>query len=150
MKFTTKFSLGDTVYVIHTKPFQRKIQCEACSCTGKIKLADQDFECPACHGSCLSLEYCGHHYIVSFCSTVGRIQVTATHDIYVKDRFNVGLEITYMLEKTGVCSGNNWPEDQLFSTHNLAQAECNRRNATSILEHDTVLRKARPKKGRAS
>lgn len=144
MKYTTKFSHGDEVFVISTKPVSRKIQCDTCQCTGKVELKGHSFDCPNCKGACLRSEYVGTFWFISMCSIVAKISIEHLWSKYVLSRDTNQIQIKYMLEATGAPSGTVYQETDLFKTRELAVKECNKRNAESrfIFEDDTLTARA--------
>lgn len=135
MDITTKFNLGQQVYMISSCSAQRIVHCEICKRTGTITIANEEFICPKCNGTSKRPEYIGLRYYVSGKSIVGKIEVERYLDKYNNGHSSYESRNTYMVESTGVGSGNIWNESDLFASEEALQ-ECEFRNAGKIFEDD--------------
>jgi hypothetical protein len=134
MQYTTRFSIGDEVWVIWKRRCERKVLCTTCSNTGKVMVSGEEFQCPKCHGACLTLQYAGEKWVIETFGVVGQITIVNTTVDYVDDK----LTIQYMIDTTGVGSGTCWLEKNTYESRAAAQAECDKRNASTNWEDDKL------------
>jgi hypothetical protein len=118
---TTKFDLGETVYLI--RPERRKVWqiCTFCMGAGAI-LGKDDSEraCPGCYGS--RGQYVYHEMQWAVVGTLHIGQVGYIYSLLDKEE-------RYMATETGVGTGSVYYAQNLFATAEEAQAECDQRNA---------------------
>lgn len=123
--------------VSHTR-FERIVRCKVCDNTGKITIRGIEFICPKCRGKCTHVEYAGMRYYIAYSDAiVGRVTVEHTDEAYMTyaAKGETSLKITYMLDQTGVGSGQVWPLEHLFATRLEAQCYCDERNE-SLLQNE--------------
>lgn len=131
MEIKTKLNIGDKMYFIHKIEGVEINSCISCNGTGKITLASgKTFNCPECYGE-------GHfkkittkqwrplddrnNVISMYGQPVGKIEISITKDGRKK---NPDIDIKY----TPKGFGNFFQEEDVFASHEEAQAECDRRN----------------------
>lgn len=122
MQINTKFNLNDYVYPIVCGGEEIWIPCTTCDGSGivKIKNSDREFQCPDCYGNKGRNEWTTNGWHLSnYKSQVGLIRTETDKN---KSKTN------YMLKATGIGSGTIWKEDDLFSSKEEAQKECDLRN----------------------
>lgn len=136
MNITTKFNLGQQVWMISSCPAQRIVHCDICNRTGTITIANESFICPKCNGTSKRPEYIGLRYYVSGKSIIGKIEVERYLDKYQNGHGSYENKNNYMLESTGIGSGIVWTEEYLFASEKEALKECEIRNAGKIFEDD--------------
>ena len=124
---TPKFEIGQKVYAVSQTHDVKQVhvECDVCKSTGKVKISrvKGEYECPVCHGEIINKE-CGFKYVISYYeATIGKITVEEYSSKYING-YNYKNIIHYMLEETGVGSGQNWYEHQLFATEKEAQEFC--------------------------
>ncbi len=120
MKIETKFNLGQEVWTLTISHFQRsKIECSACNSTGQLTIQET--------GEHINCTECGGHAVVWIdkarrsyyaCRTyIGKI-ITEHYGLResVPEHLRGVALIKYMVESTGVHSGQVWSEDRLFAT----------------------------------
>jgi hypothetical protein len=120
VNITTRFSLGDSVFVISDSRAWKLGDCPTCDKTGKIMVSGEQFVCPKCEGRKEIRNYKRRWY-VDRQDIVGQIRVVAN-----RDELTV---IEAMLVSSGVGSGGVLDERNLFATRDEATEECDRRNA---------------------
>ena len=134
MEIKTKFNLGDIVYPIVKHGYNGIILCNLCEGKGGIKVNNTErvITCPDCYGRGGHKEWIPERWVISEDSIgfVGKIEV----DFYEKKYTNYKNEIKYMLNTTGVGSGQNWHEESLFHTLKVAEQECEKRNTIEVLD----------------
>lgn len=132
MEIKTKFDLGQRVYIIHKSGQLVNRVCKACSGNGDIVHNTQDesfkFMCPNCQGSGQLEEWLSSKWQVAYKKAkIGKVSV----ELYRETFINKGIgknNIRYMMDETGVGSGNTWNEDNIFATQEEALEECEKRN----------------------
>lgn len=136
MTYTTKFEMRQDVWMVRESVFSRIVKCAPCSNTGSVRIGSEDFICPKCNGRAAYAQSAGRQFYVDGQSRIGKITV----DDY-PDRLRWGGNpdapnplVSYMLEATGVGSGQLWEEDWLFATKEEAQHYCDVKN--SVLPAD--------------
>jgi hypothetical protein len=128
MDFQSKFNLDQLVWTIVRGHVWQDIPCPTCKETGRIDIGGEEFVCPKCQGRTKDkrTQYKWH---VDNYGTVGKITAEAYGADYMgRYPHESPLEFSYMLSSTGIGSGTCWQESRLFSSEELARAECNRRN----------------------
>lgn len=136
MNITTKFDLGQRVYIIHKAGQLVKQKCPACSGNGGIVLEYNGFSfiCSNCQGSGITETWYSTNWQIAYEKVkIGRVGV----ELYRETFINRGSEknrITYMVDETGVGSGSLWNEDDIFATKEEALEECEKRNTVLIDE----------------
>lgn len=137
-EYKTKYSIGDKVFAVTNGWATRQVFCTACKQTGLIKLDNEEFTCPACNGQCLRALQIGRKYYVRFDNaTVGQVKFVHTNPIYLHDPTEE-FEIGYMLDVTGVCSGQIYKEKELFPSREEAEKYCFAKNAGINFEDDKL------------
>ena len=119
--FTTKFSIGDTVYHAWTTTERKKHRCPDCLGSRKWTVKspagrEYQFDCPRCNSSyiserALSLEYSVFSPAVHQ-RTVGQVRAQTGPES----------QNEYMCYETGVGSGSVYREESLFATEAEAMA----------------------------
>lgn len=125
MKIETKFDLDQAVWTISDSAAYRIVKCMVCV-AGKLTIGNEEFVCPKCEGKSAHPHYAGRKWHVSHQGVIGKIQTEqygACAPSYARNN-----RITYMIDSTGVGSGQCWEEADLFATREDAQAECNKKN----------------------
>ena len=153
MEYTTKFSIGQRVATISSDYARKIVGCDACQKTGKIKINAEDYVCPKCHGASAYPQVCGSKYYVSHEGVIGKVQIEHmvpyrgnnhfdVTDALIEDGGAPDYEVNYMIDETGVGSGTVWPQNRLFPSREVAQAECDRLNAKlNLIDTGTLLPK---------
>lgn len=130
MNITTKFDLGQRVYLIH-KPGQLvKQKCPACSGNGGIVLEYNGFSfmCSNCQGSGITETWYSTNWQIAYEKVkIGKVQVELYRQTYINKGSGKN-RIMYMVDETGIGSGNIWNEDEIFATKEEALEECEKRN----------------------
>lgn len=134
MNITTKFDLGQRVYLIHKAGQLVKQKCPACSGNGGIVIEYNGFSfiCSNCQGSGITETWHSTDWQIAYeKAKIGRIAV----ELYRETFINSGIgknRISYMIDETGVGSGTIWHEDEVFGTYEEAVNECEKRNTVLI------------------
>jgi len=132
------FNLGDKVYHISFNITSKLVDCDVCSATGMVSLANERFLCPKCRGQRQNTLYEKRKWVV--CPdvlTIALVRSTKALVIpkYRQDDFSYDsddkcyYEYEYMCKETGTFSGSVYDHKCVFSSKNEAQKECNKRNA---------------------
>ena len=130
MIFHTKYDIGDRVWGVSRTDFHRIVRCKICKNTGKINIGEE-LICPKCNGKSTHKEYVGQKYFVSCIgSFVGQVRVEETggRHLSFQREGEPNPKFEYMLEDTGVVSGQIWREEFLFKSEKDAQDYCDRVN----------------------
>lgn len=135
MEITTKFNNGDYVFGVSDVSAHKIVTCNACV-KGKLKIGDEEFVCPKCHGRSAHPQYAGNKHYVSNEGIVGQVRVEVTDSRYSYSSSDQATNIEYMIDTTGVRSGQIWKEEKLFPTRELAQSYCDRMNLGLKLEDE--------------
>jgi len=118
MEYKFKYNIGDQVFKVvydHKEQFKFCPSCEH----GKITLKDKSIDCPTCSGKGVLQDYAKTFYRTSYNSlTIGQLRLEYGEEIKEE----------YMCEETGVGSGTIHYQKDLFTTRELAQAECDTKN----------------------
>ena len=126
MIINTKYNLGDMVYPITTRMERIRVatNCPVCKDSGEVEIKGKKYTCPECNGDTYHINYGDIEYYVD-CDNgkIGKIE-TEIYDREYEDHDNY----EYMLDSTGVGSGQCWKEENLFLSKEEAQMECNIRN----------------------
>jgi hypothetical protein len=129
MMYSTKFDIGQVVWAVRDTPFQQIVKCAPCGNTGAIHIGAEEFICPKCHGKAAYAQTVGNRLYVAESSKIGKIQI---EDESGRHRWSgdtaPDCKISYMIESTGVGSGQVWDEAQLFALESEAQDFCDCRN----------------------
>ncbi len=138
MEIKTKFDLGQRVYIIHKSGQLVNRVCKACSGNGDIIHNTQDesfkFMCPNCQGSGQLEEWLSDKLQIAYeKAKIGRVGVELYRETFI-NRGSAKNRITYMVDETGIGSGNLWNEDDIFATKEEALEECEKRNTVLIDE----------------
>jgi hypothetical protein len=129
MTYTTKFDVGQMVWAVRDTPFQQIVKCGPCSNTGSIQIGDEGFICPKCSGRAALAQVVGNRFYVAEHSKIGKVQIEDEPNRWRwSNDTEPDLKISYMIESTGVGSGQVWREDQLFASESDAQGFCDQRN----------------------
>ena len=136
-----KFRVGQKVYAVSNKSDSRQIhvKCDICDSTGKVKVngRDEEYTCPVCRGR-TETEHYGYKYIIShYKAKIGRVQITEYANEYKKDNKS---EVTYMLDVTGVGSGQIWKENRLFATEKEATDFCEKYVSSDFYDQEAILK----------
>lgn len=128
MHIETKFNLGDVVTPIAQRHYPQSDPCELCGGTGRLDLVrGGTVPCTAlhCRGGQIHRMAVQKWGVESpLTSRVGRISIS------VFARQSDGDDETrYMIEASGIGSGQLWSGDDLFSSTDDAHRECDLRNA---------------------
>ena len=126
MIINTKYNLGDLVYQLRTRTEHIKVatNCPVCKDTGFVEMVGEEYVCPACNGNIYHINYGDlESYTDGDSGRIGKVAV----DIYDRE-YKDNDEYEYMLDSTGVGSGVCWKEENLFSSKEEAQMECDIRN----------------------
>ena len=136
-----KFKVGQKVYAVSNTSDTRQIhvKCDVCNSTGKVKVEgrEEEYTCPACHGR-TETEHYGYKYVISYeKATIGKIEIQEYAPKY-KNRHKS--EVRYMLEETGVGSGQIWREERLFATYDEAKEFCEKYVSSDYYDENAILR----------
>lgn len=136
MDITTKFQLDQEVWAISHDYASRIVFCETCKREGVVTIGSEQFTCPKCHGTSKHPQHVGQRWFISeHKNAIGRIQTTHfSHHYITEDREED--RITYMIQATGVGSGQIWKERDLFASEAEALEECARRNAGKVFTNE--------------
>ena len=136
MKFSTKFSSGDKVFVIIKGTQQKIVDCPTCEGSCFVIIGKEKFNCPKCYGRgslCETIPMRWRLY-EEFGFTVGQIRIEYTNSKGIPDSMFSNYskqrwyKEQYMLTQTGVGSGSIWDADCLFASKERAIEECKKRN----------------------
>lgn len=138
----TKFSLGDKVFPVARTTEYVKRDCVRCGGKGELALVEGGaLPCPnryagqeSCNGGQVTLGVLSPWQPSRDVGFVGKVSVIRYASRHANQYTHDGNE--YMLDSTGVGSGRVWKEDDLFSTPEEAQTECDRRNADPSFAED--------------
>lgn len=129
MKITTKFSIGERVWVIARSHVYQPHPCRTCNESGSIEIQGDTFVCPRCSGRKMEQRGC-ERWHVDRSDVVGQIRFEATKPLEYHDSVSEGgFTEAYMLETSGVGSGSVYDARQLFAAEDHAETECLRRNS---------------------
>lgn len=135
MNIETKFNLGDKVWVVTTNMIQKAIMCSLCKDSRKITLNGTEYKCPRCGDAHTGYLKYFHRHIVTFSGRIGKVSVEQYADKRIAGReYANKREEKYMLDATGIGSGNCWPVESLFATEKEAQQFCDQQNLVKIKE----------------
>jgi ssDNA-binding Zn-finger/Zn-ribbon topoisomerase 1 len=143
MIIESKFNFGDKVYPISQTTEQVWVPCDACNETGVIILKNnEEHSCPVCCGNKgrsewknkkwmlldnypkeIKQQYVARGQWLNIPLTIGKIDA----ECLPKE-----IKIHYMCKETGIGSGSNWYETELFASRDEAQTECDRRNSVQL------------------
>ena len=139
MKIETKHSCGDKVFKIQQDYKSEFVPCGFCAGTKRIKGKNgTTSHCPECHGHGGATVWGGKEWRVVGEMIIGQVRFcyTGKSKGYDPDSIfnNYGpqdenYEEEYMCQETGVGSGSIHKADTLWHRYELAQGECNKRNA---------------------
>lgn len=122
MIILTKFSIGDSVWIVCKHRGKKFVTCPICKGTGEILIQGKDYTCPECYGNKGYDEYTKlDQHFVDYSGVVGEITVR----IHNHEKDN---KIQYMIDSTGIGSGSLWDEKQVFGSQEEALAYCNMKN----------------------
>jgi hypothetical protein len=140
---TSKFDLGDEVWIIQRSNVPTWVPCAFCGATGQITGANgQADKCPKCYdrkGKTVYEPEASWHLLDNFtgCYSIDQVPQTRPSLPFIigqikaeitAQRNGVDSEFNYMCNETGVGSGTLWPEREMFATKIEAIAECDKRN----------------------
>lgn len=121
-----KFQLDQEVFAVTTTYDidYKNVHCDLCDSTGKISVSGKqgEYVCPACNGRVESVHNGLRYKILKYGATVGKIEVTMYSSRNQSYHHRSG--VCYMLNETGVGSGQVWREDRLFATQEEAEEFC--------------------------
>lgn len=142
MNYTTKFDIGQKVWIVNSETFYKIIKCKLCTETGKMQIGEEEFVCPKCKGQSAHSQYAGSRSYISYHSPskIGKIEIEVYHDEYIHEEQR-GVHVKYMLEATGVGSGTVHSEEELFTTMEEAQEACDKANAQYNFEATGTLKR---------
>ena len=127
MIYSSKFNIGEMVWMVRHERTSYIVPCTACKNTGTLSIEGQSYVCPKCRGQAAHAQRADtDKYYVYDSSRIGKIDIQDHPTKYDKEEANP--KVTYMVESTGVGSGQIWDEDELFATEVGAQAFCDQRN----------------------
>ena len=137
MNITTKFDLGDIVYMISLDSERAKKACPGCSGEGQITLNDGSrIRCPrnCINGQISYLKSERWHVIGPYTISMIRVEIRESPGMpgaYASNyKSQSGREESYMCLETGTWSGVVYDlQKGIFATDTEAQAECEKRNA---------------------
>lgn len=127
MKIETKYNLGDHVYPIVRSGYNGFKICETCNGNGSVTInkTEKTISCPDCYGRGGAEQWIEERWMVDYNSfgMIGKFSVEMYQKKYKRED-----RIWYMLDSTGVGSGANWEEKNVFKSIEEANDECDRRN----------------------
>jgi hypothetical protein len=123
--YTSQFAIGDEVWMVRDESFRKMIECFPCDNTGRIEVRGEQLICPKCNGRGKYEECVGKRLYVYDRGKIGQVRIT---DCPSGD----GFEVDYMIDRTGVGSGQIWKECELFSSRELAEQHCDHENAALL------------------
>jgi hypothetical protein len=124
MNIITKFDLGQTVWGIENKHVEAYPVCLTCEGTGHYTLKDgKQRNCPECYGRGTLHEWRGTQWAPIRPGVIGCIEI-AVYQKVSKGRDQFDDKFCYMLDITGVGSGQLWYENTLFPSLEDAEARC--------------------------
>lgn len=130
MVYTSRFNINDTVWMVRYQHFTYIVKCAACAQTGKVTLGDEEFICPKCSGRSSHVQHTEHSkYYVYGSTRVGLVNIRHCPDSYHRQSNEPEIHVTYMLEETGIGSGQIWNYEGLFASEAEAQAYCDLKNS---------------------
>jgi ssDNA-binding Zn-finger/Zn-ribbon topoisomerase 1 len=143
MIIESKFNFGDKVYPIQLMTEQIWIPCNACSGLGLITLKNnEEYHCPVCGGNKGKSEWQNKKWMLidNFPEEVKKRYQKRGEWLYIPltigkidtECYPKEIKISYMCKETGIGSGTNWYETELFISREEAQAECDKRNAVQL------------------
>lgn len=136
MKHETKFDLGQEVFCITDGYVSRLVLCRVCDADGKVEIGGEQFVCPKCAGKSRHPVRVSK-WMVANSGVVGKVQSVAyAPGEDARDRWDAGN--TYMLDSTGIGSGQTWKEDHLFASRHEAQQRCDELNANRTYEDEAT------------
>ena len=147
MNVKTKHNIGDLVYPIRKNGYNKRIGCKTCTGSGRVRINDtkRTMSCPDCYGRGGNMEWQTEEWRVvhKSVSKVGKI----SFEIYRKEEEREDQKY-YMLEATGIGSGSNWSEENLFKSSDKAKLECDKRNKEETKDLNPVFQRTEggPKK----
>lgn len=131
MIIETKFSLNDKVY--YTKQREKKViikNCKKCDGTGELKLLNGgSITCNQCYGKCGETSYLLYLIPSTVQSKIGKINIEIDR-VDICDNYNT--KINYMIESTGIGSGQCHNEHTLFKTLDECKHYCEVESAKNL------------------
>jgi RNA polymerase subunit RPABC4/transcription elongation factor Spt4 len=121
MDIKTKLSIGDKIFPIWLNGAEEKVECKVCKGTRKVKLNDNEYNCPECHSEGFKIEWK---------PTIWRIAETPYTSKSVVNRIDIEVikkEVKINYFPWGN-SGNFFKEEDCFASIEEAQTECDNRN----------------------
>ena len=137
MKYESLYSIGQVVWMVRNERFSRIVKCSACKNTGEITVGEEKFICPKCSGRSAHEQYGGQKFYVYDSSEVGKVSIEDEPDRYRKDEPNP--RFTYMVNATGIGSGQVWEQECLFATEEDAQRFCDIQNKVLLPDETEML-----------
>ena len=117
MNFTSKFDLGEDVYIVRVSTDTRRVPCTFCGGTGRIGGKDEsDAACPRCYGKGIALGPQTLRHFVSGPHPVEMIILKITRAVAVEEKE------TYMLGGQEIECGVIWVPGSLYRTMAEARA----------------------------
>lgn len=140
MDITTKYSVGDTVFVGRSQWGSKPVTCPDCKGTGKWKIVANDGPNGSWNVTCQTCRNWGAgsgygtgkvkestRVAVTEQRTIGSVQINTHEDCHDSG-------VRYMCMETGVGSGQIYPEKALFATREEAQAYADAQVAEQLPE----------------
>lgn len=124
MTYTTKFDMGQTVWIVSRAEHRRIVKCLTCESVGKIHIGGEEFVCPKCCGASSYPQYAGSKAYIAHTGVIGKISVEHEPSAYDGKQ----MDISYMIDVTGIGSGTVWREENVFPTREAAQQHCDSAN----------------------
>lgn len=136
-----KFKIGQKVYAVLNESNSRRVhvKCDVCNSTGRVKVngRSEDYTCPMCRGE-TETKHDGYKYVIScYEAKIGKVQIEEYATEY---KNNYKSKVTYMLDQTGVGSGQIWSENRLFATEKEASDFCEKYIPSNCYDREAVLR----------
>lgn len=120
--YTSEFAIDDEVWMVRSESFRKMVECFPCDNTGRIEIKGDSLICPKCDGQGKHEKYVGQRLYVADHGKIGQVRLT---DCPSEDGFTV----EYMIDSTGIGSGQIWKERELFRTRELAEQHCEQENS---------------------
>lgn len=124
MKIQTKYNIGDRIHVICSQHLKQIKSCSVCNDTKKYVIDNIEYHCPACGPNGRTIYV--NKWLPYENGRIGKITVEVVDPKEVE--YQSEFKATYMIDSTGVGSGNLWPEEDCFPSKAEALAECEKRN----------------------
>lgn len=144
MKLESLYDTNQTVCMVSYEDAKRVVECATCLRTGKVMIGAEEFICPKCNGRSVHIQWNGRKWFVTGDARIGKIEIKLQTMGYDSDDEPNGIpHVRYMLDSTGVGSGQVWHEKDLFLSREDAQIACDKRNGVlpvGVMELDEFCR----------